>query len=498
MENVMVARTLSLAALVSLASMAAAQQVPVGEYAERRETLLSRIDSGVVLAFGGVEPVVYWPGFYQRPSFQYLTGFSETDAVLLMVKRGGATRTTLFVPTRPPMMERWIGARTSVADIANKVPGAVGRDIADLPAVADSLARTGLSFHVIRDHQASDYVSEDTLTRGARFLTSLKSAHANLTVQVADSIVESMRAKKSAAEIGLLRKAVQISVKAHQEAMKAVGPGCGENEIEALLEGTFRRLGGDQPGYGSIVGSGPNATILHYMHGNRVMREGELLLIDAATSFEHYSADITRTMPVSGRFTQAQKDIYQLVRDAQETYVRQIKPGSRVSTSTDSARVLVANGLARLGLIESPDATYDGIPGTPCAPSGCFQRTLYVLHGYGGHGIGLEVHDPAQYYSGGVFKPGDVMSIEPGIYVDPEFMKKLPDTPRNRAMLAKIGPAIEKYKWIGVRIEDNYALTERGLEWMSAGAPREIAEIEALMARPDIELPGGGNCRTRS
>ena len=490
-------RSLTLAALIGLGSIATAQQVPVSEYAERRAALLSRIDSGVVLAFGGVEPVGYWPGFFQRPSFQYLTGFAESDAVLLMVKRGGAVSTTIFVPTRPPIMERWIGARTAIGNIATRVPGTTGRDITDLTRVADSLARSGLPFHVIRDHQASDYVNEDTLTRGARFLSSLKAAHPALTVQIADSIVESLRAKKSPAELALLKKAVEISVKAHQEAMKAVGPGCGEYEIEALLEGTFRRLGGDQPGYGSIVGSGPNATILHYMHGNRVMREGELLLIDAGTSFEHYSADITRTMPVSGRFTQAQKDIYQLVRDAQEMYVRQIRPGSRVSASTDSARVLVANGLARLGLIESPDATYDGIPGTPCAASGCLQRTLYVLHGYGGHGIGLEVHDPAQYYAGGVFKPGDVMSIEPGIYVDPEFFKKLPDTPKNRAMLAKIAPAVEKYKWIGVRIEDNYAVTERGLEWLSAGAPREISEIETLMAKPDIELPGGGSCRAR-
>jgi Xaa-Pro aminopeptidase len=478
--------------------MASAQQVSVGEYAERRAALASRIDSGVVLAFGGVEPVVYWPGFFQRPSFQYLTGFGETDAVLLMVKRGGATTTTIFVPTRAPIQERWIGARTSVAGIASKVPGAVGRDIADLSKVTDSLARTGLTFHVVRDYMASDYVGEDTLTIGARFVSGLKAAHPNLKVEIADTIVASMRAKKSAAEIGLLRKAVQISARAHVEAMKAVGPGCGENEIEALLEGAFRRFGGDQPGYGSIVGSGPNATILHYMHGNRVMREGELLLIDAATSYEHYSADITRTMPVNGKFTAAQREIYQLVRDAQEAYVRQVRDGSKTMTANDSARTLVAAGLARLGLIESPDATYDPIPGTPCAAAGCYQRSLYVLHGYGGHGIGLEVHDPAQYYARDqTFRTGDVTSIEPGIYVDPEFFKKLPDTPKNRMMLAKIGPAVEKYKWIGVRIEDNYAITSRGLEWLSSGVPREIAEIEALMAKPDIELPGGGSCRAR-
>jgi Xaa-Pro aminopeptidase len=486
------------ASLMSISLASTLQpQIPAREYAERRAALAARIDSGVVIAFGAVEPVVYWPGPYQLPSFQYLTGFSETDAVLLMVKRGGTTTTTMFVPTRSARMEQFIGRRTSIADIATKFPGTNGRNIDDLVTVADSLAATQLPFNFVRDHQTSDYATEDSLTRGARFMARLRAAHPTLVTHYANDIVEALRAKKSDAEIALLRKAAQISVKGHQEAMKAVGPGCGENEIEALLEATFRRLGADRPGYGSIVGSGPNATILHYMHGNRVMRDGELLLIDAAASYDHYSADITRTMPVNGKFTQAQKDIYQLVRDAQEAYVRQVKPGVRASVASDSGRAVVKAGLARLGLIESPDAEFDPIPGT--CPSPCPQRSLYVWHGYGGHGIGLEVHDPAQYYTGErTFKPGDVTSIEPGIYVDPEFIKRLPDTPRNRAMLAKIGPAIEKYKWIGVRIEDNYALTERGLELLSAGAPREIAEIEALMAKPDIELPGGGSCRTRS
>jgi Xaa-Pro aminopeptidase len=394
-------------------------------------------------------------------------------------------------------MEQFIGKRTSITDITMKVPGTTGRNIDDLAMVADSLAATRLPLYFVRDHQTSDYAAEDSLTRGARFMARLRAAHPTLVTHYANDIVEALRARKSDAEIALLRKAAQISVKGHQEAMKAVGPGCGENEIEALLEATFRRLGADRPGYGSIVGSGPNALILHYMHGNRVMRDGELLLIDAAASYDHYSADITRTMPVNGKFTQAQKDIYQLVRDAQEAYVRQVKPGARASVASDSGRAVVKAGLARLGLIESPDAEFDPIEGT--CPSPCPQRSLYVWHGYGGHGIGLEVHDPAQYYTGDrTFKPGDVTSIEPGIYVDPEFMKKLPDTPRNRAMLAKIGPAIEKYKGIGVRIEDNYALTERGLELLSGGAPREIAEIEALMAKRDIELPGGGSCQTRS
>ncbi|HEX6628274.1 MAG TPA: M24 family metallopeptidase, partial [Gemmatimonadaceae bacterium] len=276
---------------------------------------------------------------------------------------------------------------------------------------------------------------------------------------------------------------------------KAAAPGCTENEIQALLDGTFRRLGGDRPGYGSIVASGKNANTLHYMEDNDTLHDGDLILIDAATSYNHYSADVTRTFPINGKFTPAQRDIYQIVRDAQEAFVRQIKNGISMLVANDSGKAVVGKGLTRLGLIDSATATFDGFPGMPCAASGCPQMMLYALHGFGGHGIGLEVHDPAQYYDeGNQFKIGDVFTVEPGIYVAPDYIAMLPDTPRNRAFRAHIAPALEKYKWIGVRIEDDYALTENGLEWLSRGAPREINEIEALMREPSPELPGGGTC----
>ena len=489
---------LVLALLLSALPTLAQAQIPVREYADRRAMLATRIDSGVIIAFGGVEPVNYWPAFFQLPSFQYLTGFPETDAVLVMVKRPGGTTATMFVPKRSAVQARWMGNRTSVAAIAGRVPGVNGRDIADLAKVTDSLAKAGMRFYVVPDVQTIDYADQDSLTRGSRFLTTMRSRYPALAVHSLDSVVTALRGKKSAAEIALLRKATQVSVKAHQEAMKATGPGCGEWEIQALMEGTFRRMGGDRPGYGSIVGSGPNATILHYFEDSRVMNDGELLLIDAASSFDHYSSDVTRTMPVNGRFTPAQKEIYQLVRDAQEAFVRQIRPGSSMTVSRDSGRTVITNGLVRLGLIESADAAFDPMEGMRCPPTGCRQVSLFATHGYGGHGIGLEVHDPSQYDQDMKARPGDVFTVEPGLYIDPDFINRLPDTPRNRAMLARVRPAIEKYKWIGVRIEDAYALTERGLEWLSTGAPREIDEIEALMAKPGPELPGGGSCGIKS
>ncbi len=472
----------------------AESQIAREEYAARRAALAARIDSGVVLAFGGVEPVAYWPTFHQLPAFYYFTGFSETDAVLLMVKRGGAVTSTMFVPTRTPMQERWAGARTRAGDLEAAV-GIRGQELQALEPAVDSLAAAGLPFYVIPDVQTSDYAEEDSLTRGSRFLARLRQARPWLVTHSLDSVVRHLRARKSPAEIALLRRATEISVRAHTEAMRAAAPGCGEYEIQALLEGTFRRFGGDRPGYGSIVGSGPNATILHYMEDSRVMRDGELLLIDAATSFAHYSADVTRTFPVNGRFSQAQREIYQIVLDAQDAFVRQIRPGVSVKVASDSGQAVVASGLARLGLIESPEATVDPPAGARCRPGSCLQVQMFALHGYGGHGIGLEVHDPAQYYEEGQrFGVGDVFSVEPGIYVSPELLRSLPDTPKNRKFLARIRPAVERYRSIGVRIEDDYALTQRGLEWLSEGSPREIARIEELMRGREIELPGGGAC----
>jgi Xaa-Pro aminopeptidase len=451
--------------LLAVASIARplGAQISLGEYAARRAALAGRLDSGVIVAFGAVEPVSLWPSFFQSPAFYYLTGFSESNAVLVMVKQKSAVSATMFVPRRSPIEERYQGRRTGAAELKAKT-GIVGTDISWLRPTIDSLAAGGLPFFIVPDAASSDHAAEDSLTRGTHFLSQVRLAHPWLVMHSLSDAVDRLRAKKSAAEIALLRRATEISARAHREAMKAVAPGCGENEIQALLEGTFRRFGGDRPGYGSIVGSGSNATILHYVQDNRVMRDGELVLIDAATSFAHYSSDVTRTMPVNGKFSPAQREIYQIVRDAQEAFVRQIKPGVSFDFGRDSGKAVVAKGPA--------------------------------LHGFGGHGIGLEVHDPAQYYQeiDDRWEVGDVFTVEPGLYVSPDLLGSLPDTPKNRAMLAKIRPAVQKYTGIGVRIEDDYALTDTGIEWLSAGVPREIAEIEALMRQREPELAGGGHC----
>jgi Xaa-Pro aminopeptidase len=492
---------LALAAAASVAAAAAppaAAQVARAEYAARRDSLLARVDSGVVVAFGGVETTNYWPTFFQLPSFAYLTGFGEPDAALVLVKRAAGRSAALFVPPRNLRMEKYVGARTGPAE-AERAAGIPGRPLAELRPALDSLLAAGLPLHVVSDVQSTDYADADTLTRGARLVADLRRARPGLAVRALDTAVHALRARKSPVEVALLRRAAAISVAAHRDAMAVTAPGCGEHEVQAVMEATFRRRGGDRPGYGSIVGSGPNALVLHYMANARAMRAGELLLIDAATSFDHYSADVTRTLPVGGRFTPAQRAIYQIVLDAQAAYVRQIRPGAPVKAADDSGRAVVVRGLARIGLVDSAGATYDPPAGARCPAGGCPQERLFALHGYGGHGIGLEVHDPAQYYSAPhAFRPGDVFTVEPGLYVGPSAFDGLPDTPRNRAMIARLRPAVERYRDIGVRIEDDYAVTESGVEWLSAGLPREPEAVEAAMREGRRAGAAGPACGARA
>jgi Xaa-Pro aminopeptidase len=216
--------------------------------------------------------------------------------------------------------------------------------------------------------------------------------------------------------------------------------------------------------------------VLHYNIDNRVMRSGELVVMDVGASYHGYAGDVTRTVPVDGHYTEAQRAVYGIVRDAQAAAERQATLGAPARRMSDSATAVLAAGLARLGLIEADTATYECGSDRRCA-----QWSLYYMHLLG-HGIGLEVHDPEQFYFTGRIEAGSAFTIEPGLYVRQQLGAIVPDTPRNRAMLAKIGPAIARYANIGVRIEDDYIATSAGVRRIS-NAPREVDEIEAMMRR---------------
>ena len=464
-------------------------QIPAAEFAARRDSLAVRVRDGVVVAFGGRNPVSDYGPFYQLPAFHYLTNFDEPDAALVMVVRGGRTSTTMFITPVEARSAFYYGRRPDSASVVRDL-GMNARPFSAIDKVVDSLAMIGLPVYSLADFADADFATRDSLTRGQQFIRAIAARHPGLVVRDGHGMVDELRARKSPAEMVLLRKAAAISSEGHRAAMTMAEP-AREYELQAALEYAFMRLGGARPSYGSIVGGGVHGTQLHYMRDRGELKAGDVVVMDAATEYEGYAADITRTIPASGKYTAAQRDIYQLVLDAQLAAERNSKPGMLASAATDSSIAIRERGLARLGLIDSVGAQLDMPWKTDCAqnPRSCRQATFWTIHGIS-HGLGLAVHDPAQFYTGERrFREGDAFTIEPGIYISTSMLDALPDTPRNRAFMARVRPLVAKYENTGVRIEDDYIITERGLERIST-APREMAEIEALMrTRPPRVVP---------
>lgn len=435
-----------LAALIAVPAALHAQ-FSVSEYAARRQAVATQLNGAVLVQRAAPEPEHDYLEYHQSPAMLYLTGIREPNSALILMSRGGRPHATLFVQPRDPAVEVWSGRRLG-PDSATAISGAAARPISDLERVLDSLRQSGAR------------ILPDTDAR---------------------RLVERLRGTKSPAELALIRRAADITSDAHREAMRAARAGIREYELEALVEYVFRRNGAERPAFASIVGSGPNSTTLHYNANDRRTQSGDIVVMDIGASYRGYSADITRTIPLDGVYSPVQREIYQIVRDAQAAAERNAKPGMRARTMLDSATAAIAGGLTRLGLIESPTATYDAR-----LPDGSLRQArqvgLFFYHGLG-HGIGLEVHDPEQYYESGVIAEGSAFTIEPGVYVRENLLDVLADTPRNRALIGKLRPLVDRYRNIGVRIEDDYIVTAQGVEWISR-APREIAEIEALMRRP--------------
>jgi Xaa-Pro aminopeptidase len=463
-----------------LAATPAIAQIPTTEVSARRDSLAARIDSGVVVAFGGRTLVNDFGTFFQLPAFHYLTNFDEPDAAFVMVVRNKRPSSTLYLSPINARTAFYYGRRVD-STTALKVTGILGRPFTSLHGTLDSLAATGLPFYTLGDYEDADFARADSLTRGQVLVRSIAAQHPGLVVKDAHRIVDQLRARKSPAEIALLKKAAEISSEGHRAAMLTANPNH-EYELRAALEFTFTRLGAERVAYGSIVGAGVNGTQLHYMRDTDPARPGDLVVMDAAGEYHGYAADITRTIPVSGTFTAEQKQIYRLIREAQSVAERNSKPGMRASVAQDSSVIVRARGLAALGLIQGVDSTFDPPWQVNCAqqPAACKQSNLWMIHGIS-HGLGLAVHDPVQASFGdSTYKVGDAFTIEPGIYISTRALAVLPDTPKNKAFIAAVRAAVLKYENTGVRIEDDYVITDKGLERISQ-APREIAEIEALM-----------------
>ena len=284
-----------------------------------------------------------------------------------------------------------------------------------------------------------------------------------MTLTDATAMVEGLRQVKTSYEQRILRRSLEISSDAHLAGMRAAAPGKYEYEVEAAIEQVYLANGAMSWSYPSIVASGPNATTLHYEASSRKMEAGDLLLVDAAADYQGQSGDITRTYPISGTFSPAQKDLYQIVVAAQDAGIKAAVAGHRTHAVEVAVEDVVRAGLLKLGLVT--EATGD-------------QFRIWYPHGIC-HWIGLDVHDVGDYKR--PLEPGMAFTIEPGIYIRDGLLDQLPDTPENRAFKEKVRPVAQKYLNIGVRLEDSFLLTETGPERLSAKAPYTIEAIETFL-----------------
>jgi Xaa-Pro aminopeptidase len=285
-----------------------------------------------------------------------------------------------------------------------------------------------------------------------------------------------LRVIKNEYEISCLRKAIDITCEAHKAVLSHAEPGMYEYEIEGLIEYTYRQQGTQEIAFPSIVASGPNATILHYSINDRKVEPGDLILMDIGASYKHYAADVTRTIPVSGKFSKEQLEIYSIVLQAQKAAIETVKPGTGLRTLNERIIHVGSKGLFELGLISDVSSKW--------------QMRVWQMHGTS-HWLGLDVHDDGPYdfkeSKGLVLEPGMVFTIEPGIYISRNVLENLdilfPHIPQAErdGFIEFIRPALEKYLDIGIRIEDDILVTDHGYEVLSSSAPKEVDEIEDLM-----------------
>lgn len=432
----------------------------IAPFQARRRRLLATMQA----AGGGVAIIPTAPehlrnrdthyGYRFDSYFYYLTGFREPEAVLVLVA-GDTPRSLLFCRTKDMEREIWDGYRFG-PDAAREAFGFdAAHPIAELDEQLGTLfANQPAIFHSMGYEAAWDTRVTDALNRvRAQARTGCQAPGQIRDVR---SLIDEMRLIKDASEIATMRRAADISGGAHRRAMQATRPGIHEYEIEAELIHEFRRHGSQAPAYGSIVAGGANACVLHYVENDGLLRDGDLLLIDAGCELDGYASDITRTFPVNGRFSGPQKATYELVLAAQAAAIAATRPGAGWNDPHDAATRVLAQGFIDLGLLQG---SLDGV-----LESGSYRQ--FYMHRTG-HWLGLDVHDAGEYKIRGEWRPlvpGNVLTVEPGCYIRP-------------------ADGVPEAFWnIGIRIEDDALVTESGCDILTASTPKSVADIEALMS----------------
>lgn len=393
--------------------------------------------------------------FRQDSDFYYLSGFEEPEAVMAIIPGREHGQSVLFCRERDPERELWdgdiLGPERACSELGFDDAFPVGDIDEILPGMIEGTDKVFYSIGL--DAQFDAHVMEwiNVIRSKVR-----SGAHPPGEFVALEHALHELRLYKSRAEIKLMQKAAEISAQAHIKAMQRSRPGLYEYHLESALNGHFMDCGARFSAYPAIVGSGKNACTLHYIDNKQKLKSGDLVLIDAGCELENYASDITRTFPVNGKFTKAQKQIYQIVLDAQLAAIEAVKPGNHWNHPHEAAVKVITQGLLDLGILKGKLENL--IEKEAYKP--------YYMHRTG-HWLGLDVHDVGEYKVGGewrVLEPGMVMTIEPGIYI-PESAKG----------------AAKAWKGIGIRIEDDVLVTRSGHKILSKDAPKTIQEIETLM-----------------
>lgn len=394
--------------------------------------------------------------FRQDSDFYYLTGFNEPEAVAVIAPSRDASY-TLFVRPRDREKETWTGRRAGVEGAKERHGADEAFPVEEFDAKLSEILDGARTLYYRLGNGNPDL--DQRIIRQLARMRALgwRKARPPQTITDPGALIHEMRLFKTGDEIALMQRSADIAAEAHREAMRAARPGAKEYEIEAVIEYTFRRAGASGPAYNTIVGGGANATILHYIENSAELRDGDLLLIDAGAEYEGFASDITRTFPVNGRFTRAQRDIYDLVLESQTRCIEMIKPGVTLDEMHTRSVEILTEGMARLGLLkgEPPKLIEEG------------EYKKFYMHRLS-HYLGLDVHDVGAYHLEGgprPLEPGMVLTVEPGLYVAEDSV----DIP-------------EQYRGIGVRIEDDVLVTTDGHRVLTDKAPKDAEEIESLMA----------------
>lgn len=426
-------------------------------YYNRRKKLMEKMGDGIAILKGAPEQIrtndTEYP-YRQDSDFFYLTGYTEPGAACIVDPNNKAYPFTLFVLPQDPKKEVWTGWRLSFDETVKEYGASRAMDIAEFESVSLEAMKSSSKVYTNLNHDKNhQYKMLDLVGQVRKEVQRTGGGPEGL--ESVGSITHGMRLIKDEHELALMQKAADISADAHIKAMEACRPGMYEYQLQAVLESHFVHEGGSGPAYTSIVGAGDNATVLHYIKNRKQIEAGELILIDAAAEYDMYAADITRTFPANGKFSEAQKAIYEVVLKAQKAVVEASKPGVTFQELHDLDLRLLVEGMIEIGLLTG---TVDG-----CIEDGSYQE--FFMHKTG-HWLGLDVHDMGNYMADGAsitLKPGMTYTVEPGIYVNSR------------------SKAPEKFKGIGVRIEDDILITESGNKNLTAGVPKEVSEIEALM-----------------